>query len=158
MYEGDIQQFVAAPVVETEAQSIIRRARSLLADPLRWTQGGDYTELREQGAAFCLYGAIMHVSGVTVQELRDGKEINGAVFDGDMLKDTCPAVQVTDRYLTQAVQERSAIKFVIGFNDDNQTDHADVLAVLDRAYTLAGGSPQASPTRDQPALPNDEQR
>lgn len=116
---------LAAPVVETEVQRLIALAKERIRTPNLWVRGSFFMD-----DAACLRGAFMHAMEM------EGHEGMGAEC-------RCAAYP----YVVAAIEERmgrqgelqklSKPTTVQYFNDGVARDHADVLAVLDRAYELA---------------------
>lgn len=126
-FEGDLQKYIAPPVVETEAQRVIRLARELLDDPRRWGRH-TFKSIRDHGEpAYCLLGALRMAH-------------HGSVRPG-----TGGVTQYVERALPSTGRAREVLgdRFGIQMFNDFST-HAEVLAVLDRAYVIAG-TPQAAP-------------
>ena len=103
-YEGDIQKH-APPVVDEVTQTILK-ARELLSDPDKWFKGSMTNRAHN---AFCVMGAIR------------------VVTTGDALTWNRKTVEASNRVAGFVPGIVSA------FNDDPNTTHADVLALLDRA-------------------------
>jgi hypothetical protein len=110
-FEGDIAEFAkfTSPPVETQVQSIIRRARALIADESRWTRNFQI------GNSFCILGALR-------------KAHHGDAW----APGTGGAQDVVMRVL-----RRRGYTGITSFND-RHASHAEVLAVLDAAYQAAG--------------------
>ena len=124
-----------APVVETEAQRLIRLAKERIATPDRWTKGAYF-----HNDAACLRGAFRVALGGAPGVIDAGlidAESNRCVAYPYMvaaIREACPGFLGPD---TLAFSGRLRSLQVEVFNDDKHTTHADVLAVLDRAYALA---------------------
>lgn len=137
----DSTDFVIAPtspIVETEQQIILRKARALLARREdRWTTAVLATH-SELGAAMCIMGAVLLASGQ-----RSFRALNGLTSAHE-----CVAVRSVRPFLCDAIAEREDIEavrdsaededMIVESYNDNYAEYADVLAVLDRAYELAG--------------------
>lgn len=129
-FEGDVKQFeIPAPVVETDAQRVIREARALIQRG--WTKGWERDTVTKlcfayakptpiKTHAYCMVGALREAAGDLASSI--AMEIPGASF----VKAALPGV-----YRQHSIPS---------FNDARDTTHADVLAVFDRAYVLAGQS------------------
>jgi hypothetical protein len=118
---------------------VLRKARELLSDPVKWTRGEERTFARNaagkrvaptdpSAACFCAFGALMRAFG------------GHRIWDGPAL------------YLEQAVEE-VACSGVIYWND-HIADHADILSAFDKAIELAAqsqGSADAGPHSSSPS-------
>jgi hypothetical protein len=111
-FDGDLSAYlqVAAPVVESGPQRIIRAARTTLADEAHWCRG-DF----RIGDAFCILGALRLAHSGAPRRSGTG----GA-----------------SRYVARVVRTRG-FRGIQDFNDSFAT-HCKVLEVLDEAYALAG--------------------
>jgi hypothetical protein len=105
--------------------AVLREMRAFLDDPSHWVQGhywldaeGNDVEVA-QAVACCLSGASTK-----------------AVYD---LSSIWENEAEADRRVRQAVQEGTEFTNTISFNDDSETTHQQVLAVLDRAIELEEG-------------------
>lgn len=106
-----------------KASEILTKARELLSDEKRWTQGyyalNEYNAQREaedtDAVCFCSLGALAKVAGRST----------GACYDNNG-----PDVD----YLVKAVGGLSPVN-IVNFNDSH--DHEEVLAAFDKAIKLA---------------------
>lgn len=99
-----------------EVGQIILKARELLSDPARWLKG----QLR-CGTQVCAVGALCEALGIVDYGFASQSPLSE------------PALLRVIRALPEGYQS------VPGFNDADETTHADVLALLDRA-ALSGAS------------------
>jgi hypothetical protein len=120
-FEGDVADFtkVAIPV-ETPEQSIIRRAREMLADREHWIRNW------QSGDAFCILGALRHAH-------------HGSAWT--------PGTGGAQDYVMR-VLKRFGYTGITTFNDRHAT-HTQVLIVLDAAYDLAAKPRRAKLDRPQ---------
>lgn len=94
---------------------VLRKARALIEDPEKWTQGhdardadGNWAGIHSlQAHSFCATGALMRAGG----DVR------------------------SDAY--EALREQMGVNFLMEFNDSAETSHADVLAAFDRAIEVS---------------------
>jgi hypothetical protein len=107
------------PAVETD--EVLRElvaARNLLTDARRWAKG-DYCA----GDAFCVYGALHHVSGRASDEIGKTERSKTAAF-------------------LEAVARNRSLHI---WNDLDTTTHADVLALFDRAIAARRAAVASTP-------------
>lgn len=111
-FDGELTLYLKpAPVVtETSAQRIIREARAMLSDETAWCKG----QLKHE-TAHCILGALRVATSGNPYRAGTG----GA-----------------SHYVARAVRQRG-FSGIQSFND-SFTTHDQVIAVLDRAYALAG--------------------
>jgi hypothetical protein len=111
-FEGDIADYatITFPVIETPQQSVIRRAREMLADPRAWS-----SRTFREGDSFCILGAL--------REAHHGNALR-------------PGTGGAQDYVMRIVRRRG-YSGITTFND-SYASHADVLTALDLAYELAG--------------------
>lgn len=122
-FEGDLQKYIPAPVVETETQRLIREARERIPTPRLWRKG----DLAQRGR-YCLLGALGWRDFCSEDAERVLVTATMHVGAACLEADPRPYKIELDEHIMHAV--------VFGFNDHHK--HADVLRVLDRAYELAG--------------------
>lgn len=111
-----------------EIAEILRKAKALIDAPEKWTKGafardrsgGSVPIAGDEACAFCAAGAIYSVID----------KFNAAEFD---LEDRAASA------IGQAVGGSIA-----GFNDDEDTTHADVMAAFDRAIATESATPTAA--------------
>lgn len=113
---------IHAPAVETEAQRVLREAKTLIQKSECWIKGD-----RKRDNAYCILGAVTMTK-------------YGSVVGGKL---TIPEVKaLADGLPAGATWDGGGHPWggrVAGsFNDRDGTTHADVLALFDRAYILAG--------------------
>lgn len=89
---------------------ILKKARDLISDPMRWTRG-DYEEHNDVGeACYCSLGALAHVQDIPpADDIPCAEELAMAISDG----------------------RETAGFWVARYNDENS--HADVLKMFDSA-------------------------
>lgn len=102
------------PRVETEVVRSLRRAREWLSNPARWAKG-------------IYWGDEFHGND------RPACSINSIKRGGTV--ETSPTFRAAADLLTRALPPGHA--WVGGFNDDPATTHADIMALFDRAISLA---------------------
>lgn len=103
---------VAAPVVETEVQRVIREARELIATQ-GWTQG---------------------TNGNAYEGMSDPC---GPVCIGIALDRARPQLDERWRAAYRALEAAADAPYIIGWNDEPERTLAEVNAAFDRAYELA---------------------
>jgi len=110
-FEGDAADFapMKTPVLETEAQRVIRQARELLEDPEHWTRDFQIDD------SFCILGALRHV------------------HHGNAWR---PGTGGAQDHVTRVLRRRGYAG-ITTFNDRYAT-HEDILTTLDLAYEAAG--------------------
>jgi hypothetical protein len=104
--------------------AILRGARELLAKPEAWTKGScarnsaglSTIATNNDACCFCVVGALMRVSGDSHLGSRS------AAFASNFLHKLSPALSAGD------------------FNDDPNTTHADILALLDKGIAQLEGT------------------
>lgn len=110
-----------------QAAGVLREARALIAEPERWcknelaldSSGHPTWPSSDTACRFCVMGAFFRVA--------DQANI-------------CHSEQVEiERFLVGSVHERN-FWTVAALNDDDDTEHADVLALYDAAIARAEGS------------------
>lgn len=97
-----------------EVSQVILKARELLSDPKKWTQGQYCTEARD---AFCIIGAVHEAAGA---------QPDAGI--SPVASKACERISIT------------AKMHPANFNDNKNTTHADVLALLDRAALSKAGA------------------
>lgn len=106
------------------ARRILKRARALIADPAHWTQrtlardekGVPMPFWDQRAVSWCMIGAVDKCGGLA----------SGWI------------VEIAWQYVNSAIVEMGLTRNSVGQLNDT-TDHATVLAVLDRAIALATG-------------------
>lgn len=129
----DEARAAAAEHVETEAQRLIRLAKENLTKE-RWVKGA-----LVEGETACLVGGFKKIDGLEwlteAGFARATQRLNGPIF-------TCAAAPFVLVAVRELFPDRLNICHahdrVDLFNDHPDTKHADVMAVLDRAYVMAG--------------------
>lgn len=111
-YEGDTKNYAPAEVDEVGA--IILKARELLSDPAKWFKGA---YVCTETGAMCILGAM----GFDGDEATADQE-DAALRVATLIK---PSSLLGDMF--------DVVDVIAAFNDAPERDHADVLALLDRA-------------------------
>jgi hypothetical protein len=132
---------------QAAALGILTKARELLSDPERWTKGcaartaspgkglsGIHVDPTHASAAcWCSIGALRRAAG--------HKNVDGTSYYGPA---TFPAYLSALRILGKAIEPgceaHNATMVVAVTNDAENTKHADVLAMFDKAIALAKGT------------------
>lgn len=141
-------KYLATPIIETEAQRILRFTRDLISEQARWTTG----DLINAEGGMCLYGAMMKADGKSDDEIAAQNAYDAS--DVTAITEACPTVEMAIPFLIAATEEFAAREAeeegvdpahrttlteaddVMHWNDGSR--HHQVLAMLDRAYILAG--------------------
>jgi len=124
-FEGDLKEYIAAPVLETETQRILREARELVQRPGVWAKG---TRAGTCGRA-CVITAISRVAnGVPLSEPAPGQ----------MHPSEMEAVVAFEL----AAGINRPMENIPDWNDSVRRQLPEVLAAFDSAYVIAG-PPQA---------------
>jgi hypothetical protein len=113
----------------TTAHQVLKAARALIADPKHWTQGelardadgNPEDEYQPEAVCFCSVGALMRAARVVGDDLNEAR-FGAFTQVGNITLDL--------RGLT-----------IVEFNDAEDTTHADVLAVFDKAIEATKGNP-----------------
>jgi hypothetical protein len=113
--------------------TVLRRARKLIADRNAWIKGS-FIGKRKGAQCYCALGALATGAGVKVA---NGKTLSNA--DSGCLP---TEYYVAHQLLRKAIGD--GFQWVPSFNDDNRTQHADVLKMFDKAIELAKAESAAS--------------
>lgn len=122
--------------VPAGAKRILVRARSILSDPDRWEKGDFVVPHDDRLPSYCLIGAVGAAAGRYINAYPSTAP-DVLPFDDEQYANR-------DRAYTEA---RWSLKHqlphpglgIMGFNDDVDTVHANVLAALDAAIADLGG-------------------
>lgn len=92
-------------------------AKALITDERNWFKGGYRMEIPTGTVCYCAVGALMTVTGL-------------------------PASLVHDSAEHFALEEEVGVnRTVVGFNDNDETTHADILALFERAIAAQDDAP-----------------
>jgi len=111
---------------------ILKGARELLSDPVRWHQGGYYYE-RDTGPCYCILGAVNLVANGPDPHYPVGRRAMPIIVDTTEDKAMEAMAECVPEQFVNNHWKGKKFASIAAFNDDVNTTHEDVLKALDCA-------------------------